>query len=94
MPTEEVKGWFLQTIFYFVPKGIRCSWASTKTSKCCSVKDRAALTQAVAEYFAKRPDGMVVLKADRALPFRSIEEVLELLKDVGGDRVGLSFEQG
>jgi biopolymer transport protein ExbD len=37
---------------------------------------------------------MVVLKADRALPFRSIEEVLELLKDVGGDRVGLSFEQG
>lgn len=56
--------------------------------------DRAALTQAVAEYFAKRPDGMVVLKADRALPFRSIEEVLELLKDVGGDRVGLSFEQG
>jgi biopolymer transport protein ExbD len=37
---------------------------------------------------------MVVLKADRTLPFRSIEEVLTLLKAVGGDRVGLSFEQG
>ncbi|MFG3817177.1 ExbD/TolR family protein [Limnothrix redekei] len=54
----------------------------------------AELDQAVADYFAKQPDGMVVLKADRTLPFRSIEEVLTLLKAVGGDRVGLSFEQG
>jgi len=54
----------------------------------------AELDQAVADYFAKQPDGMVVLKADRTLPFRSIEEVLTRLKAVGGDRVGLSFEQG
>ena len=39
-------------------------------------------------------DKPVVLKADRTLPFRSIEEVLTRLKAVGGDRVGLSFEQG
>jgi biopolymer transport protein ExbD len=51
-----------------------------------------ALTPAIQTYFAENPNGSVLLKADRALPYDDIAALLIELRKVGGRRVSLAVE--
>lgn len=53
---------------------------------------REQLVQAIQSYLAQNPKGTVVLKADKALPYEQVIQVLGTLKDLGGDRVSLAIE--
>lgn len=50
------------------------------------------IAQQVAAYFQKNPQGAIVLKADKALPYEKVVQTLGVLRDVGGDRVSLAIE--
>lgn len=52
----------------------------------------AALAPAIKQYFAENPEGSVILQADKDLKFEEIKRVLEPLKGVGSDRIGLAYE--
>jgi biopolymer transport protein ExbD len=46
----------------------------------------------IQSYLLKNPEGMVILKADQALPYQDVLDVLRTLRDIGGDRVGLATQ--
>lgn len=50
------------------------------------------LTQRIREYFAENPEGKLVLKADRELPYSQVANFLTDLRDIGGNRVSLAVE--
>ncbi|MDJ0704215.1 MAG: biopolymer transporter ExbD [Leptolyngbyaceae cyanobacterium MO_188.B28] len=50
------------------------------------------LSQRLQEHFTQHPNGILVLKADRELPYESVAQMLEILRDIGGDRVSLAVE--
>jgi biopolymer transport protein ExbD len=50
------------------------------------------VAQRMREYFAETPDGKVVLKADRGLPYKTVSELLTDLRSIGGNRVSLAVE--
>jgi biopolymer transport protein ExbD len=50
------------------------------------------LIQQVQTYLSERPEGVVVLQADRTLDYQQVVEVLAVLQSVGGDRVSLAIE--
>jgi biopolymer transport protein ExbD len=50
------------------------------------------LAQQVVTYLNQNPNGVVVLKADRTLPYEKVVQVLGTIRDVGGDRVSLAIE--
>ena len=52
----------------------------------------AALGPAIQAYFAENPDGSLMLKADRALPYDDIAALLSDLRALGGRRVSLAVE--
>lgn len=52
----------------------------------------AVLGQSVQQFTASNPDGKIVLKADRNLPYEQVAALLTDLRDIGGDRVSLAFE--
>lgn len=54
--------------------------------------DVSALAPAIQAYFAENPDGSLMLKADRALPYEDIAELLSELRNMGGRRVSLAVE--
>jgi len=54
--------------------------------------DLRGLSLAIKDYFAQNPDGSLMLKADRALPYDDIAELLSELRKVGGRRVSLAVE--
>ncbi len=59
------------------------------------VATRNQLAQAVENYFLTQPDGRVVLRASRNAIYDDVVQVLDLLRDVGGDRVALAtFPEG
>ncbi|MGD1855894.1 MAG: ExbD/TolR family protein [Leptolyngbyaceae cyanobacterium] len=43
-------------------------------------------------YFAETPDGFVMLKADRTLPYSDVAKLLADLRGIGGKRVSLAVE--
>lgn len=51
-----------------------------------------ALPTIVGEYFQENPEGSILLKADRALPYDNIADLLTQLRKVGGQRVSLAVE--
>ncbi|MGG6263991.1 ExbD/TolR family protein [Leptolyngbya sp. AN03gr2] len=53
---------------------------------------REQLTQTIQTYLAQNPKGVVVLKADKQLPYEEVIQVLGTLKELGGDRVSLAIE--
>ncbi|NDJ17715.1 biopolymer transporter ExbD [Myxacorys almedinensis A] len=53
---------------------------------------RDRLAQHIAAYLNATPDGTVVLKADKQLPYERVVQVLGTLRDMGGDRVSLAIE--
>jgi biopolymer transport protein ExbD len=50
------------------------------------------LTQRIRKYFAENPEGKLVLKADRNLPYEKVAVFLTDLRDIGGNRVSLAVE--
>lgn len=54
--------------------------------------DLNALAPAIKTYFQENPDGSIMLKADRALPYDDIAELLSELRKIGGRRVSLAVE--
>ncbi len=54
--------------------------------------DLSALAPAIQAYFAENPDGSLMLKADRALPYDDIAALLSELRKIGGRRVSLAVE--
>lgn len=51
-----------------------------------------ALSPAIQAYFAETPEGSILLKADRALPYDDIAALLIELRKAGGRRVSLAVE--
>ena len=51
-----------------------------------------ALAPVVKAYFTDNPDGSLMLKADRNLPYDDIAELLSELRKIGGRRVSLAVE--
>jgi biopolymer transport protein ExbD len=50
------------------------------------------LTQKIRAYFAENPQGKLILKADKTLPYRDISAFLKDLRDVGANQVSLAVE--
>jgi len=50
------------------------------------------LTDRIRTYFAENPEGKLVLKADRELPYDEVAVFLTDLRDIGGNRVSLAVE--
>ncbi|WP_068510505.1 ExbD/TolR family protein [Leptolyngbya sp. O-77] len=50
----------------------------------------AQVITSVQDFLVKNPTGIVILKADRSLTYNDVANVLELLRDTGGDRISLS----
>ncbi len=50
------------------------------------------LSPAIRAYFQENPDGSIMLKADRALPYDDIATLLSELREVGGRSVSLAVE--
>lgn len=51
-----------------------------------------ALSATIKQYFQANPDGSILLKADRALPYDNIADLLAQLREAGGRRVSLAVE--
>lgn len=51
----------------------------------------AQLVQPMQAYLQKNPQGVVVLNADRKLPYEKVVQVLGKMRDIGGDRVSLAI---
>ncbi|MGD1952663.1 MAG: ExbD/TolR family protein [Leptolyngbyaceae cyanobacterium] len=51
-----------------------------------------ALAPIIQGYFAENPDGFVMLKADRTLPYADVAKLLADLRGIGGKRVSLAVE--
>lgn len=51
-----------------------------------------ALAPLVRAYFEENPEGSLMLKADRSLPYDDIAELLAELRKIGGRRVSLAVE--
>lgn len=54
--------------------------------------DIPALAPIINEYFLENPDGFVMLKADRTLPYSDVAKLLSDLRKIGGKRVSLAVE--
>ena len=50
------------------------------------------LASSVTQYLSKKPQGVVILKADRAVPYEGVVTLLSSLQRLGGDRVSLAIE--
>lgn len=53
----------------------------------------AQLAQQIQTYLQENPEGSVLLKADQGLVYEDVAELLEKMRDYGGDRVSLAIEQ-
>ncbi|NEP15348.1 MAG: biopolymer transporter ExbD [Leptolyngbya sp. SIO4C1] len=54
--------------------------------------DLTQLSTAIQAYFAENPDGTLMLKADRSLPYSDVSQLLSDLRSIGGRRVSLAVE--
>ncbi len=50
------------------------------------------LTQRIRTYFSENPEGTLILKADKDLPYDEVAIFLTDLRDIGGNRVSLAVE--
>jgi biopolymer transport protein ExbD len=53
---------------------------------------RDQMIQQVRNYLGKNPQGVVILNADKAVPYEQVIQLLGILRDVGGDRVSLAIQ--
>lgn len=54
--------------------------------------DSTALLQQAQAFLANDPDGLIILQADRTLPYDRVANLLTDLRDIGGDRVALAVQ--
>ncbi len=54
--------------------------------------NRDQMIQQVRNYLGKNPQGVVILNADKAVPYEQVIQLLGTLRDVGGDRVSLAIK--
>lgn len=54
--------------------------------------DLQALAEVIRTYFSENPDGTLMLKADRSLPYSDVSKMLADLRSIGGKRVSLAVE--
>ncbi|MEL6779310.1 MAG: biopolymer transporter ExbD [Cyanobacteria bacterium J06597_16] len=54
--------------------------------------DLRSLAPVIKTYFAENPNGSLMLKADRALPYDDIASLLSELRKIGGRKVSLAVE--
>lgn len=52
------------------------------------------LAQPIQAYLQKNPQGAVILKADKNLPYEKVVKLLGTMRDSGGDRVSLAIDGG
>ena len=50
------------------------------------------LTQRIRTYFSENPEGTLILKADKDLPYSEVANFLTQLRDIGGKRVSLAVQ--
>lgn len=53
----------------------------------------AELAVAMQAYLAENPEGQVILKADRDLPYQQIVQLLKKMGAIGGKRVSLAIQK-
>jgi biopolymer transport protein ExbD len=51
------------------------------------------MAQEMVKFLDENADGIVILKADSKLTYEKVEDLLKLMRDVGGDRVSLAVER-
>jgi biopolymer transport protein ExbD len=54
---------------------------------------KAQLAEQMQSFLEKNPEGSMVLKADRSLPYEKVEELLKEMGKIGGMSVSLAIEQ-
>ena len=54
--------------------------------------DRAQLYQQLQDYHQKNPDGLLVLNASQTAFYNDVVQVLDVMRQVGGDRVALATQ--
>jgi biopolymer transport protein ExbD len=57
-----------------------------------AVVTREQMIQQALDYLGKNPEGVVILNADKAVPYEQVVQLLGVLRDVGGDRVSLAIQ--
>jgi biopolymer transport protein ExbD len=57
------------------------------------VINEAELATQMQEYLAATPEGTIILKADRELPYTQVAQLLKKMGQIGGDRVSLAIEK-
>lgn len=50
------------------------------------------MTKEMVDFLNTNPDGTVVLKADHTLTYDTVAKLLEVMRDIGGDRVSLAVD--
>ncbi|MBE9029171.1 biopolymer transporter ExbD [filamentous cyanobacterium LEGE 11480] len=56
------------------------------------IADRPQMIQKVQTYLMQNPQGVVVLNADKDVPYENVVQLLGVLRDLGGDRVSLAIQ--
>ncbi|MGG6294834.1 ExbD/TolR family protein [Leptolyngbya sp. AN02str] len=51
----------------------------------------AELAEAMQQHYSQHPDGVVLLKADKTLTYDQVANLLQTMRDIGGDRVSLAI---
>jgi biopolymer transport protein ExbD len=57
------------------------------------VANVAQLTELMQAYLAQNPQGTIVLKADRELPYEEVVKLLKEMAKIGGSQVSLAIER-
>lgn len=57
------------------------------------VVDRSTLEQQMLAYIEENPEGSVIVKADRSLPYSDVKKLLKEMGEIGGSRVSLGIQR-
>lgn len=55
--------------------------------------NKEELTLTIQNYLQEKPEGAVILKADKTLAYERVIQMLAYMKEIGGDRVSLAIEE-
>ena len=50
------------------------------------------MAETIVSFLNANPEGVVVLKADSKLTYDSVAKLLEVMRDIGGDRISLAVD--
>lgn len=55
--------------------------------------EEAELEDKMQSYLGQNPDGRIIVKADRKLPYQQVTQLLQKMGEIGGDRVLLALQK-